>query len=190
LNQIEVEEKNFLGEQITGTALLLLQTRMANMRLGLDLDPSSIPADQTGAAARVFHLLPYQLSGAVGRTVQAGWRPTLGVHPNVAFGLPLSVSLDWEGAHAPSRAAHAGAAIIGRTSNFFLTAAEMGPRITASSSQGFTVGAELGVYLLAGKLRLAAVVDDFGDFGVGQRDPLFITLGVADVNGLLYHVLF
>jgi pyridoxine 5'-phosphate synthase PdxJ len=47
-----------------------------------------------------------------------------------------------------------------------------------------TVGGELGVYLLAGKLHVAASIDKLVD--VKWPDTMTINVGLADINGLIY----
>jgi hypothetical protein len=47
-----------------------------------------------------------------------------------------------------------------------------------------TLGAEVGAYFLAGKLRLGAGVDDFA--GARHLESWIAQVGIADINGLVY----
>jgi predicted acylesterase/phospholipase RssA len=185
LDQIENIDGYPLGEHITALAQMVLQTEPLRPIAPIDLDPSSIPDRRLTTKRLLFHLLPYEISGDV---LHSGWdvayRPTFGPEgARFALVLPMSPWTWRRSTHEIFQSA--GAGILFAPDFVLWTGLEAFAKAQCQQlKNNCTVGGELGVYLLAGKLHVAASIDKLVD--VKWPDTMTINVGLADINGLIY----
>jgi hypothetical protein len=186
LDQIEDRDRWTPGKDAISFAQLVLHTEPLRLTEWWDLDPSSIPDRRHTVPRVLFHFLPYEFSGEV---VNGGgrlaWRPTL-VLGRVA-NLVLRPTLDFRRGQRVFFQS-LGAGLLLRVPKALLTGVELVPAVVTTRLHDgrpigdATWGAELGLYLFAGKLRLGFGTSDWR----GGADALTLRIGLSDLNGLLY----
>ncbi len=184
LDQIEHIDGYPLGEHLTAGAQMVLETEPLRPLTPIDLDPSSIPDRRLTPVRLLFHLLPYEVSGDF---VHSGWRvsyrPTFGPESGqLALITPISPWIWQRSTHQTFQSV--GVGLFYAIDSLLLTGVEAFPKVQCAWFESCTVGAEVGAYFIAGKLRLGAGVDRFA--GAGQLDSWIAQVGIADINGLIY----
>jgi predicted acylesterase/phospholipase RssA len=187
LDQIEHTDGYALGEHLTAGAQMVLETEPLRPLAPFDLDPSSIPDRRLTPARVLFHLLPYEVSGDF---IHSGWRvayrPTFALGEALALIAPLSPWTWQRSTHQTFQSA--GLGLFLATDFVALTGVEaFGNVQCAWLAERCTLGGEVGVYLLAGKIRVGAGVNKFTD--LGWPDGWTVQTGIADINGLVYWML-
>jgi hypothetical protein len=185
---LEAEDRYSLGREASNLASFAYGSLYLMTRRGLDLDPSTVPDDYASWRNVPFHFMPPQ-AGFSTREIELGWRPTWAPWRYLALGMPLSLSRQFGDKDPYDWGAHAGAVIVGRLPFIPISALEVGPRYTVGwmaesrpSYRGW--GGEAAVYVLGGKVRIAASLDGFE---AGWPARLALTFGFADLNGMLFH---
>jgi hypothetical protein len=146
---------------------------------------------QPGTAVGGWSYLPYNLTLFPGRGgFEASWRPSWMPVEHWGVNLPFSPFSWWRQSHI---AATTGINGVWRPGGLFISTIEAGPRVyfdywradSVGSGVGnrFSLGADAGVYVLGGKLRLGLTLRDFQGRTEGNWTPEF-TLGLSDVPGL------
>jgi predicted acylesterase/phospholipase RssA len=187
LDQIEHTDDYALGEHLTAGAQMILETEPLRPLAPLDLDPSSIPDRRLTPARVLFHLLPYEVSGDF---VHSGWRvayrPTFALIDDLALITPLSPWIWQRSTHQTFQSA--GLGLFWAASFVALTGVEAFGNVQCSwPAAHCALGGEVGVYLLAGKIRVGAGVNNFAE--LGWPDGWTVQTGLADINGLVYWML-
>jgi len=187
LDQIEHTDGYALGEDLTAGAQMVLATEPLRPLTAFDLDPSSIPDRRLTPTRVLFHLLPYEVSGDF---VHSGWRvayrPTFALGDELALITPLSPWTWQRSTHQTFQSA--GLGLLWATSFVALTGVEAFSRLQCSwLAERCTLGGEVGIFLLAGKIRVGAGVDKFTD--LTWPAAWTVQAGIADINGLVYWML-
>ena len=167
---------------------------------GLDLSASTIPTYEPSRGYHLLGLLPNHFAATMFvNGLEAGWRPMYHFSRTLALAVPLQVS-DYHFSRAEGFRSNffvaAGPAIVWKTGGTLLNDVQLGTRsITPLRApdiehSGSWASSELAVYLVGGKLRMAAfsVPRPLRQLQVHQnwRSHVGLSLGIADLPGIVY----
>jgi len=197
--QIEHQQKNVNTTRALIAAQVAVLTQQSNKTLGLELDPSSIPDDNVLTPGKVLaRIIPYRFNyrrpayaPPVGFNLftsrwdrlELGYEPTLGLTPD--FALILPVGGYWQ-LNPASIGLFTTPGVLYRHHDPWFSGADLGVKLSKGFfgvpdyDAVFHVGAELGVRVLGGKVRLSLAMDDF------RNGVVTFGFGLIDLNGMLY----
>jgi hypothetical protein len=163
-------------------------------RRGLELDPSTIPDAENGRLWGVFALLPYYMVGGIGNSsTEGGWRPTWYMGREWALVMPIDIAAFDSPGDRHEIFSSAGLGLHWRRQSFALSAVHLSVSSVVTSESQYTfssfdrrLGAELVGYLLMGKFRLSIRHLPTGVSPALRGRHWMLSIGAADVNGMLY----
>lgn len=197
--QIEHQQNNATTTRALIAAQVAVLSQQSSKMLGLELDPSSIPDDNLLSVGKLIsRLIPYRfnyrrpayappvgfnLFSSRWDRLELGYEPTLGLIPDLALILPIGGY--WQ-LNPASVGLFATPGVLWRTHQPWFAGADLGVKFSKGFfgvqdyDAVFHTGAELGLRVLGGKVRLSLAMDDF------QNGVVTFGIGLIDLNGMLY----